>query len=115
LHRGGADARAWAPNLASLAVHFTSSRAATRSCHPDGPDHFPVVHAKLAHTHWQEPTLTASDLGGMASRTLVMIGDDDEVTLEHAVAMYRASGRRSSRWCSAPRTACSTKVGAVQR
>jgi pimeloyl-ACP methyl ester carboxylesterase len=56
---------------------------------PDGPDHFPVVSAKLARMNWEEPTLDASDLSGVTSRTLVMIGDDDEVTLEHATAMYR--------------------------
>ena len=57
---------------------------------PDGPDHFPVVSAKLAHMNWEEPTLTASDLSAVTSRTLVMLGDDDEVTLEHAIAMYGA-------------------------
>jgi pimeloyl-ACP methyl ester carboxylesterase len=57
---------------------------------PDGPGHFPVVWEKLARMNWEEPTFTAADLGGVASRTLVMIGDDDEVTLEHAAAMYRA-------------------------
>jgi pimeloyl-ACP methyl ester carboxylesterase len=55
---------------------------------PDGPDHFPVVSAKLARMNWEEPTLTASDLRQVTSRTLVMLGDDDEVTFEHAVAMY---------------------------
>jgi pimeloyl-ACP methyl ester carboxylesterase len=28
-------------------------------------------------------------LNGVSSRTLVMVGDDDEVILEHAVALYR--------------------------
>jgi pimeloyl-ACP methyl ester carboxylesterase len=56
---------------------------------PDGPDHFPVVAAKLARMNWEEPTLAASDLGGVTSRTLVVVGDDDEVTLEHALALYR--------------------------
>ncbi|MGH2963126.1 MAG: alpha/beta fold hydrolase [Solirubrobacterales bacterium] len=56
---------------------------------PDGPDHFPVVHAKLARMNWEEPTITASELSGVKKRTLVMVGDDDEVTLEHAIAMYR--------------------------
>jgi pimeloyl-ACP methyl ester carboxylesterase len=56
---------------------------------PDGPGHYPVVSAKLARMNWEEPTLTASDLGRVTGRTLVMIGDDDEVTLEHASAMYR--------------------------
>ncbi|MGH2741105.1 MAG: alpha/beta fold hydrolase [Thermoleophilaceae bacterium] len=57
---------------------------------PDGPEHFPLVNAKLARMNWEEPTLAASDLSGITSRTLVMVGDDDEVTLEHAIAMYRA-------------------------
>jgi pimeloyl-ACP methyl ester carboxylesterase len=57
---------------------------------PDGVDHYPIVVAKLAQMHAREPTLTMSDLEVIAARTLVMIGDDDEVTLEHAVAMYRA-------------------------
>jgi pimeloyl-ACP methyl ester carboxylesterase len=56
---------------------------------PDGADHFPVVSAKLTRLNWEEPTLTAADLAGVTSRTLVMVGDDDEVTLEHAIAMYR--------------------------
>jgi pimeloyl-ACP methyl ester carboxylesterase len=55
---------------------------------PDGPEHFPIVAAKLARMHAEEPTLTASDLSGVASRTLVMVGEDDEVALEHAIALY---------------------------
>jgi pimeloyl-ACP methyl ester carboxylesterase len=40
--------------------------------------------------HLEEPTLSTGELGSVSTRTLVMVGDDDEVTLEHAVAMYRA-------------------------
>jgi pimeloyl-ACP methyl ester carboxylesterase len=57
---------------------------------PDGPDHFPIVAAKLRRMDHEEPTLAAADLQALAARTLVMLADDDEVTLEHAVAMYRA-------------------------
>jgi pimeloyl-ACP methyl ester carboxylesterase len=46
--------------------------------------------AKLAEMHQNEPTLTAHELRALRSRTLVMVGDDDEVTLEHAIDMYRA-------------------------
>ncbi len=56
---------------------------------PDGPGHFPVVVAKLDRMHADEPSLTVTDLNAVSSRTLVMIGDDDEVTLEHAIALYR--------------------------
>ncbi|MGH2834283.1 MAG: alpha/beta fold hydrolase [Solirubrobacteraceae bacterium] len=56
---------------------------------PDGVDHYQVLVEKLAEMHISEPRLQASELGAITSRTLVMVGDDDEVTLEHAVAMYR--------------------------
>jgi pimeloyl-ACP methyl ester carboxylesterase len=57
---------------------------------PDGPDHFPVVAEKLARMNFEEPRLEAGDLGTVESRTLLMLGDDDEVVLEHAIACYRA-------------------------
>lgn len=57
---------------------------------PDGAEHYPVVVDKLARMHAEDPTLSTSDLNAVKSRTLVMVADDDEVTLEHAVAMYRA-------------------------
>lgn len=57
---------------------------------PDGPDHYPVVVAKLAKMHLEGPTLEAADLDRISSRTLVMIGDDDEVRLEHAIELYRS-------------------------
>ena len=56
---------------------------------PDGPGHFPVVVEKLAQMHLNDPALTAADLSRITSRTLVMVGDDDEVRLEHAVELYR--------------------------
>jgi pimeloyl-ACP methyl ester carboxylesterase len=46
------------------------------------------VSAKLARMNWEEPTLAPADLSGVTSRTLVMTGDDDEVTFEHTIAMY---------------------------
>jgi pimeloyl-ACP methyl ester carboxylesterase len=57
---------------------------------PDGAGHYQVVVDKLAQMHLVEPTLTTDDLAMVPTRTLVMVGDDDEVRLEHAVAMYRA-------------------------
>jgi pimeloyl-ACP methyl ester carboxylesterase len=55
---------------------------------PDGLDPESVP-GKMARLHASEPTLSASDLAGVRSRTLVMVGDDDEVSLEHAVELYR--------------------------
>lgn len=56
---------------------------------PDGGEHFPIVADKMARMHAEEPVLDASDLARVTSRTLVMAADDDEVTLEHTIALYR--------------------------
>ncbi len=56
---------------------------------PDGIDHYSVVVDKLAHMHLTEPALTTADLAGIGCRTLVMMGDDDEVRLEHSAILYR--------------------------
>jgi pimeloyl-ACP methyl ester carboxylesterase len=57
---------------------------------PDGIGHYETVVAKLAAMHASQPALTEDDLRETAVRTLVMVGDDDEVRFEHASAMYRA-------------------------
>ena len=57
---------------------------------PDGPEHYPVVVAKLAKMHVEGPNLRVADLNRIGSRTLVMIADDDEVRLEHAIELYRS-------------------------
>lgn len=56
---------------------------------PDGPEHYPVVVDKLAAMHAAQPTFTPADLRRVTSRTLVLIADDDEVRMEHALDMYR--------------------------
>ncbi|MFC4564220.1 alpha/beta fold hydrolase [Nocardiopsis mangrovi] len=57
---------------------------------PDGRDHLPVVLEKLALSAAAEPDLTEHELSAVTARTLVVSGDDDLVTLEHTVALYRA-------------------------
>ena len=49
-----------------------------------------MIVAKLATMHAREPALTHDDLARITCRTLVMIADDDEVRLEHAVDLYRS-------------------------
>ena len=49
-----------------------------------------MIVAKLDTMHAHEPSLTHDDLGKIACRTLVMVADDDEVRLEHAVDLYRS-------------------------
>ena len=57
---------------------------------PDGVDHYPVIVDKLARMHLIEPVLTTADLARVNCRTLLMSGDDDEVSFEHTTTLYRA-------------------------
>src|ERR1700733_5590685 len=57
---------------------------------PDGAGHYEVIVDKLATMHAREPVLTLHDLAKITCRTLVMIADDDEVRLEHAIDLYRS-------------------------
>jgi pimeloyl-ACP methyl ester carboxylesterase len=56
---------------------------------PDGRDHLPVVFAKLSRAILDTPE-TLTDLARITAPTLVMAGDDDLVTVEHAEAMRAA-------------------------
>ncbi len=55
---------------------------------PDGRDHFPIVFAKLNRAII-DTTASLPDLAKISTPTLVMLGDDDLVTIEHADAMRR--------------------------
>jgi pimeloyl-ACP methyl ester carboxylesterase len=57
---------------------------------PDGPEHFDVVFDKLTSTWKTEPSFELSELQRLPMPTLVMLGDDDMVTVEHAAAVQRA-------------------------
>ena len=57
---------------------------------PDGIGHYGVMVAKLAAMHDREPALSGADLRAITCRTLVMVADDDEVRLEHAIEAYRS-------------------------
>jgi pimeloyl-ACP methyl ester carboxylesterase len=88
---GPAHYQGWAPEAIDPANEAPAfMHQAYGEVSPNGIDHYPVVLAKMAQTHLVEPTLAPADLGRIGCRTLVMVGDDDEVRLEHAVEMYRA-------------------------
>lgn len=57
---------------------------------PDGPEHWPVVFGKILEMMSTQPHIPLEDLSRIQARTLVVVGDDDIVTLEHTVALYRA-------------------------
>lgn len=54
---------------------------------PDGPEHFPVVLEKLTRMWREGPGLVLDDLKRIAVPVLVMLGDRDEVRVEHGAAM----------------------------
>jgi pimeloyl-ACP methyl ester carboxylesterase len=63
-------------------------RYAERS--PDGGDHFTAVFEKSRAMWAVEPTLTPDDLRRISAPALVMVGDDDLMTLAHTVSLYES-------------------------
>lgn len=63
-------------------------RYAERS--PDGAEHFAIVLKKSLAMFASEPTLTTDDLRKIAVPTLVMVGDDDLITLAHTASLYES-------------------------
>jgi len=57
---------------------------------PDGRDHYAVVVEKLHRMHQLGPTVTTAELGSIDVPVLVIIGDDDDMSLEHIVELYRS-------------------------
>jgi pimeloyl-ACP methyl ester carboxylesterase len=57
---------------------------------PDGPEHWPVVKAKLLAMWRTAPTLTTADIATIDRPALVLVGDDDAVHLAHTIALYEA-------------------------
>lgn len=64
--------------------------AAHAEVSPDGPDHFPVVIAKIAEAAAGDPGLSSADLKRVKCPVLVLAADDDLVTLEHTLELYRS-------------------------
>jgi pimeloyl-ACP methyl ester carboxylesterase len=56
---------------------------------PDGAEHWPDFLRRLQPMWSVEPSFTYEQLQGIQSPTLIIVGDGDIVTLEHAVEMFR--------------------------
>ena len=56
---------------------------------PDGHEHFAVIVEKLAGEWRTEPSFTLEELATIAAPCLVMLGDDDLITVAHADALRR--------------------------
>ena len=70
-----------------LATEMFESYAA-RS--PDGPERFGSVIERIMTMATTEPTLTIADLATIDAPTLVLVGDDDLIRLDHTCALYEA-------------------------
>ena len=57
---------------------------------PGGPDSFEVLFAQMGEVWRADTGHSMADLATLAAPTLVLLGDDDVVTVEHAAAMVRA-------------------------
>jgi pimeloyl-ACP methyl ester carboxylesterase len=65
-------------------------RDAYQAVTPDGPEHWPVIKAKLLDVWRTSPTLTEADLATIDRPALVLVGDDDAAYLHHTIALYGA-------------------------
>ena len=72
-----------APAMAALREMYEAAS-------PDGADHWPVVVNKVVDMIRTQPTISTNDLARISAPTLVLVGDDDLMTLEHTIALYRA-------------------------
>ncbi len=57
---------------------------------PDGPDHFPIVVERLVAEWRTQPRHELAELARIGAPALILIGDRDGVTIEHAAAIRRA-------------------------
>ena len=65
-------------------------RSMYEAASPDGAEHWPIVVGKLVELYRAEPNIAIEDLGRIGAPTLVLVGDDDIVPLEHTLELYRA-------------------------
>ena len=56
---------------------------------PDGGAHWPVFMGRLKQMWQTEPSFTLEEVRSIEAPTLLIIGDDDIVTPEHAVELFR--------------------------
>jgi pimeloyl-ACP methyl ester carboxylesterase len=56
---------------------------------PDGAGHWPIFLGRLQRMWAVEPSFTPEQLQSIGAPTLIIVGDGDIVTVEHAVEMFR--------------------------
>lgn len=81
------------PGMAPDAEDLAMFRGLYESSSPDGPAHWPIVVKKILEMWSTGPHIPIADLARIQSPTLVLVADDDMVTLEHTVGLYRSIPR----------------------
>jgi pimeloyl-ACP methyl ester carboxylesterase len=76
--------------LTADAPEMAMFRAMYEAASPDGPEHWPIVVGKMVDMIRTEPDIPMEDLGRIGAPTLVLVGDDDFISLEHTLELYRA-------------------------
>ena len=76
--------------LTADAPEMEMFRSMYEAASPDGAEHWPVVVGKMVEMFRAEPNISIEDLGRIGAPTLVLVGDDDIVPLEHTIELYRA-------------------------
>lgn len=74
------------PNGEGLAM----LRSMYEAMSPDGPEHWPVLVRKFVEMVNREPHIPVAELNRIQAHTLILAGDDDMVSLEHTVELFRA-------------------------
>ena len=69
---------------------FEMFRGLYAASSPDGGGHWPVMFGKFRDMAVAGAAITTEELARIAAPTLVVVADDDMVTLEHTIAIYRA-------------------------
>ena len=79
----------WAPGAIDLDEETTAFFIAYHGeVSPDGPEHFPVLAAKLHRMHSEEPTLTVADLAGVVAEK----GNSNAITDAGVAALLAEAG-----------------------
>jgi pimeloyl-ACP methyl ester carboxylesterase len=76
--------------LDAEAPEMAMFRTMYETASPDGAEHWPVVVGKMAEMFRTEPDIPIEDLGHINAPTLVLVGDDDFIPVEHTIELYRA-------------------------
>jgi pimeloyl-ACP methyl ester carboxylesterase len=76
--------------LAADSDDLAMLRESYQAVSPDGPGHWPVVVAKFKEMVSTQPAITVEQLARITAATLVVVGDDDIVTLDHTSTLFRA-------------------------